>query len=235
MKQKSSEQKWLFLVFGGLVVVLSLMRLTLTDSTASHPTYGSSSAPETQAATANHDRDFMPGKLRIRAAHGDASRKVITHQAADFVRGEQVNTVVKDGLQMGDDPTFVYQLEPGGLFGVYLSPEETTLEPFDTLIASYEVTTPENSALNLAFRIKPEGGEWSDWREISAEELKQPVRMGDTALSWQYRLTFRASSPVASPLVRRVTVTTLRSSSIQLSMNSSAPSSQQTTPLRQDH
>jgi hypothetical protein len=229
MNQKSFDRKSLLLISGGLVVVLFLLQFVINPPSSTR-TDGASGAPA-QVATADRDRDFKPGKFPMKVAHGDASRRVITHQAADFARGEQDNVVVKDGLQMGDDPTFVYELEPGKVFGVYLSPEEKALEPFDTFIASSEVTTPENSVLNWAFRIKLESGDWSDWRELSAAELNQPVRLGDLASSWQYRLSFYANSAAASPHVHRVTVTTLRFEPAQLSMNSS-PSFPQTTPPR---
>lgn len=226
MKPKSSEKKWVLLALAGLALVMGLARFTSIRS--SQPANNARSDASATVETSTHDS--RPRALRTRANPGDASRKVIAHRAADFAHGEHNNVRVKDGLQMGDDPTFVYQLEPGGLFGVYLSPEEKTLEPFDTLIVTHDVTTPESSSLECAFRIKPEGADWSDWEEISAAKLNKPVLLGTSALSWQYRLTFRASSAAASPRVRGVTVTTQQSDPVQLSMNLPSSSSADETP-----
>ncbi len=224
MKPKSSDKKWLFVVVGGSVLLLCLLRLTPT-----HSAERSSSASNSDAAS-NHQRPSRPGKFWRKGAQSDAPPKPITHQAAHFTQGEQLNILVDEELQMGGDPTFVTALGDR-VFGVYVSPEETAPEPFNTLIANYDVTTPENSELNCAFRIRADSGEWSDWREISAQELNKPVLMGASGLAWQYRLTFYASPGAASPRVRNVTVTTRQSDPIQLGMNSSAPFSPQATPL----
>lgn len=89
-------------------------------------------------------------------------RLLLLRNAEDFASGSFENCrLVSDGtpgvqLRVKSDGTFPER-------GVYTSPEFTSDFPFNELVPSWNVDTPEGTGFAVRFRVSNDGKEWSTW------------------------------------------------------------------------
>lgn len=178
---------------------------------------GGGQGMENSVVTDSSGGNKQASALRPVSKEGDASEPVpvalpvpeplaFTHGPAEFAKGEAQNsTVSADGLQMGNDLTFVCRTMPYNYFGIYVSPEQNTTE-FHKLVLNPEIVVPAESAATFEFRTKTTTGQWTVWQEVSKEEFRQPIMLENPATAWQYRINLYANDPAQGPKVRKLHV-----------------------------
>src|SRR5688500_3004691 len=102
-------------------------------------------------------------------------------------------------MSQGDETIFVSSLRADCRYGIYTSPEQKPEKGFDSVVLNVDATVPEDSMLSVEFRSKSEEDAWSEWRELSMVQLNELVLTDLPSKSMQYRVTFYASNPAASP------------------------------------
>ena len=130
----------------------------------------------------------------------------VEHKAADFMSGSLENMAVTDGLQMGTDPSYAPRLKPYKMFGVYVSPEQTTAAPFHALIPEIQSTQGKDSEVTFEFRSRLQNGQWTTWQEVDPKLMNTPVMTEDPSEAWQYRVTFFANDPKDAPAITSIKV-----------------------------
>ncbi|MFN7140533.1 MAG: hypothetical protein ACK4UN_14440 [Limisphaerales bacterium] len=148
----------------------------------------------------------------------DAPSNSIVHGPAEFQKGEHQNVIVQAGIRLGDNASFVPRFNPDfARFGNYISPEQTSPEPFDLVQANIQVANLDLNEVTFELRTKALDGFWSEWNEISPVQMKEPLHLQTPSIAWQYRLTLFAGEPSNSPVVETVSVEPINSKKTSVS------------------
>lgn len=215
MHYSSFMKKTFYIVLGLALLGGAFYFLTRSPQASDQATADQNASDSSQAGVNRKNSDEKSRhKFWTKAEKGDASlvespRRTVTHQAPDFTKGEMENMTVTDGLAMGNDPSFSPHFNPNyKMFGVYISPEEGAVKPFDRVIPKYDATVPANAELTFAFRTRTADTDWTVWQEVAANQLNQPMMLDNPATSVQYRLMLFGNDSASGPKVRSVSLTT---------------------------
>jgi hypothetical protein len=187
------------------------------SSTTAQSAKSATTAGTTSGISAGKTAEGNAEKHRPRATAGDAAEKIIpssgkakvtTHQAVDFNKGQLQNTILNDGLQIGSDASFAPRWAPYKMFGIYTSPDDVVMEPFEALVPDCDLTGELGNTVTFEFRTRPADGDWTVWQEVTTADLGKPVYLSAPAVSWQYRINIYANEAANSPKVRGITITT---------------------------
>jgi hypothetical protein len=151
---------------------------------------------------------LLLGSLRGAAGPAPARAEIVTQGPAEFAAGAAENLTTPEGLRLASDA----QVDGAGALphsGRYTSGPHRAASPFTSLTVGYLGATPAGSSVALEFRTAGPDGAWSFWTAVPPARVGEPIWLGATAVSWEYRATLAAPDLAQSPRVRSITVRTI--------------------------
>ena len=151
---------------------------------------------------------LLLGSIRGAAGPAPGRAEIVTQGPAEFAAGAAENLTTPDGLRLASDAR-VDGAGEAPHSGRYTSGAHRAASPFTSLTVGYLGAAPAGSSVALEFRTAGADGAWSFWAAVPPARVGEPIWLGVTAVSWEYRVTLAAADPAQSPQVRSITVRTI--------------------------